>query len=225
MASHWIGLARLIVFSILSGFAVIILSLAAHWISVTENWLELYYAYVALAVATGVLTIVTVPVMLIIDFLRRGAFTSMILVEVVWLGILWVLWLATGAYAADQLGGFGTTCHSRYYPDWWTTGCSETQAITAFAFLGWIALLGYWIALVTIASISATRGAPNVWYQSVKDANFHPSTAKVDLTGAMGAAENKPSTPNAQPAALPQGYPPTAPQPMGPQTGYQPTQM
>ena len=81
-------------------------------------------------------------------------------------------------------------------------------------------MLGYWIALLTISAISATRGTPNVWYTSVKEATFAPSTAKVDLTGAMGTAEHKGST-----APAPVGYP-AVPQPMGQaQPGYQPTQM
>ncbi|GJE84953.1 MARVEL domain-containing protein [Phanerochaete sordida] len=225
MSGHWIQLARLAVFGTVSVLAIIVMGLAAGWIASTEKELDSYFAYAALAVAVPVLTLFTVPPMLVVDLLRRGAFTSMILVEVVWLGILWVLWLATAAYAADQLGGFGGSCHSRFYPSWWTTGCSETQAITAFSFLIWLALLGYWIALVTIASISATRGAPGVWYASVRDAQFDPSTNKVDLTGAMGSAEHKgEASPVAAAAALPQGYPP-APQPAGPQPGYQPTQM
>ena len=38
---------------------------------------------------------------LVIDILRRGAFTSLVIVEIGWLSVLWILWLATGAYAAD----------------------------------------------------------------------------------------------------------------------------
>lgn len=54
-------------------------------------------------------------------------------------GILWVLWLASAAYSANQLGGFGFSCSSGLYADWWHTGCSETKAVTAFSFLIWIA--------------------------------------------------------------------------------------
>lgn len=37
-----------------------------------------------------------------VDFVRRGAFTSMVLVELVWTFILWVLWLAAAALAAQE---------------------------------------------------------------------------------------------------------------------------
>ncbi|EKM59430.1 uncharacterized protein PHACADRAFT_249914 [Phanerochaete carnosa HHB-10118-sp] len=222
MPGHWIGLTRLGVFCAVPVFAIIVLGLGADWIAVTEDEEGGYFDYAALAVATAVLTLVTMPAMLIIDFLRRGAFTSMILVEIVWLGILWVLWLTTGSFAANQLGDV-SSCNSAFFPQWAKTGCSETQAIIAFAFLAWIALVAYWTALLTVAAISANKGSPRVWYTSVKEANFAPSTAKVDLTGAMGTAEHKGAVANASPA-MQQDYPP-APHPVGPQHGYQPTQM
>lgn len=129
-----------------------------------------------------------------------------------------MLWLATAAYAADQLAAFGGSCHSAYFPSWWTSGCSETQAIVAFAFLTWIArtcppvffcttpdarppVLAYWVALLTISTISASNGASRVWYGSVKDAPAAPAAGKL---GTMGTAENKPV------AAGEQSYPPQA---------------
>ncbi|KIP09205.1 hypothetical protein PHLGIDRAFT_68017, partial [Phlebiopsis gigantea 11061_1 CR5-6] len=200
---------------------IIVLGLAGHWISTTESWLDAYYAYAALAVAVSVLTLITVPAMLIIDIMRRGAFTSMILVELVWLGLLWVLWLASAADSANNLSGFGSTCHSEFFPDWWTQGCSETQAIVAFSFLNWIGLTGYLVSLLTLSIVAAQKGAP-VWKSSVKEASFVP--VNVDLSGAMGAAESKPavSTPMQEQPAL-QSYPTpvqtTTAQP------YQPTTM
>lgn len=50
-----------------SVFSLIVLGLAANWISVTESHLNIYYSYAALAVATAVLTF-TVPVMYAFDF-------------------------------------------------------------------------------------------------------------------------------------------------------------
>ncbi|KAJ3529686.1 hypothetical protein NM688_g7822 [Phlebia brevispora] len=166
---NWLHTTRVIVLTVSSVFSLIVLGLAANWISVTEQKQNLYYS-------------------LIIDWLRRGALTSMILFELSWLGFLWVMWLATAAYAADQLGGFGQTCHFYLEPSWWTEGCSETQAITAFSFLIWIGLTGYLITLLTLCIIAANRGA-GVWKSTVKEANFAP--VKMDLSGAMGTPEGK----------------------------------
>ncbi|PSR71773.1 hypothetical protein PHLCEN_2v12353, partial [Hermanssonia centrifuga] len=192
---------------VVSLFSLIVLALSANWISVTTTKLHLYYNYAALGVATSVLTF-TLPVMLIIDLLRRGAFTSMILVELCWLGFLWVMWLATGALAADNLGGFVDGCSSSFFANWWNTGCSETQAITAFSFLNWIALTGYLALLLTMSILAANRGGP-VWMTSVKEANFAP--VNVNMSGAMGTPEHKGQlgTPMQQPSL--QSYPPQQP--------------
>jgi hypothetical protein len=53
-----------------------------------------------------------------------------------------------------------------------------------------ILVLVYWVALLTICAISATKGSTRVWYSSVKDAQFAPA-AKTDLAG---APENRPMT-------------------------------
>lgn len=117
-------------------FSVIVLGLSAHLIALTEQSFSSYLIFCALGVATAGLTIATVPVMyliitsvyssplnlflhrLFIDIMRRGAFTSMILVELIWLCktfiscstwlvtfcravVLWVLWVATAGEAVD----------------------------------------------------------------------------------------------------------------------------
>lgn len=49
-----------------------------------------------------------------IDFLRRGAFTSMVLVELIWVFVLWVLWIAAAALAAQEqqnVFGEGNSCN------------------------------------------------------------------------------------------------------------------
>lgn len=47
----------------LSLFSLIVLGLAGHWISTTESWEGLYFAYAAFAVAVAVLSLITVPAM------------------------------------------------------------------------------------------------------------------------------------------------------------------
>ena len=54
------------VLGVTSLFSLIVLGLAANWISMTQQHINLYYAYAALAVATAVLTF-TVPVMYAAD--------------------------------------------------------------------------------------------------------------------------------------------------------------
>lgn len=67
--------------------------------------------------------------------MRRGAFTSVVITELVWIGILWVLWLATAAYTSS-VDAFGT-CD--FINDDVNKACQESLAVEAFAFLSWIA--------------------------------------------------------------------------------------
>jgi len=193
---NWVHTTRVITLTTVVVFSVIVLACAADWISSTESNLGGYFKYAALAVATALLTILTVPAMLAIDRLRRGAFTSLIVAELSWLGFLWIMWLATGAYAANEFGLAGSDCSISFLPSWFTTGCEETQAIIAFSFLNWIALTGYLVSLLVVSTIAATRNAP-VWFSSVKEANFSP--VNINTTGALGTPELK--------APAPQGYP------------------
>ncbi|KAI0327357.1 hypothetical protein GY45DRAFT_1327713 [Cubamyces sp. BRFM 1775] len=91
-----------------------------------------------------------------VDFLRTGAFTSMVVVELSWLctssfrshlarrhnthvgciAVLWVLWLATGAQTASQTSTAFANCDF-IYPIL-NQVCNETHAIEAFSFLAWI---------------------------------------------------------------------------------------
>lgn len=66
--------------------------------------------------------------------MRKGAFTSVVITELVWIGILWVLWLAVGSYIAS-IDPFGT-CD--FINDKVNAACRETQAVEAFAWLSWI---------------------------------------------------------------------------------------
>ena len=96
------------------------------------------------------------PSRLVIDFVRRGAFTSWILIELIWLckcrllllswsnvmltcsttAIVWVLWIAAGALTVNNTGAIFTTCD--FVADWANQFCRETQGIEAFSFLAWL---------------------------------------------------------------------------------------
>ncbi|KZV75117.1 hypothetical protein PENSPDRAFT_547321, partial [Peniophora sp. CONT] len=143
--------ARLVTFGCTLAFSVIVLGLSADALSITTTYEASYFIWDALAVAVSVITICSIVAMLVIDFLRRGAFTSLVIVEIGWLSVLWILWLATGAYAADiNQFVFGTSSCSDYNTIT-SRFCSEWAAVEAFSFLTWILLLAYTITLVFFA--------------------------------------------------------------------------
>ncbi|KAJ3496998.1 hypothetical protein NLJ89_g10408 [Agrocybe chaxingu] len=135
------GLVRTGVFGVVSLFALIAIILAA----IVTNWTNTYYLLgyfpsAALGIATGILTILTLPVMWFLSVKRKGAVTSMIVVEIAWTWFLWIMWVAVGGSTAGTfwigsceglsvLRGAGSA----------ETACRSTQGLTAFGFLNWIA--------------------------------------------------------------------------------------
>ncbi|KAI9574365.1 hypothetical protein HD554DRAFT_2046517 [Boletus coccyginus] len=129
----------------------------------------------ALVIGAGVLSMLTLPVMLVIDIARRGFFTSMIVVELSWLGLLCILWVAA---AGESLSAynliFSLACS---YEESVLNGiCQEAQASIAFSFLNFIILLLYTGALFVMAMIAASRGQSDIWLSSVKE-SFGPPAA------------------------------------------------
>lgn len=152
-------------------FSLIVVGLSAHLISLTEEYYALYFVFCALGIATAGLTISTVPVMLIIDVIRRGAFTSMVVVELVWLFVLWVLWVATAGEAVSAGNYyFPSGCVYDKYPTV-NEACREIQAVEAFSFLAFFVLLGYTSVLLVFTCIAAARGN-SLWLRSVKESTF-----------------------------------------------------
>ncbi|KAG0707551.1 hypothetical protein DFH29DRAFT_844631 [Suillus ampliporus] len=173
------SMIRLILFSISIVFSLIVLGLDAYFLSVTVP-LQFYFTFSALGVATAVLTILTVPIMLIVDLIRHGAVTSMIVVELVWLSILWVLWVATAGEAANGFNlYFPRGCIYATDDPTANAYCMELQAVQAFAFLNFFIFLGYTCTLLVLSIISASRGK-SVWTSSVKQSTFlAPSSGPV----------------------------------------------
>ncbi|KII96051.1 hypothetical protein PLICRDRAFT_65322, partial [Plicaturopsis crispa FD-325 SS-3] len=148
--------------------SIVVLGLAAHLTNITEEFFEVYFIYAALSIAAAGLTILTVPVLIIVDIVRRGAFTSFVVVELSWLSLLWVLWLATGAYTgSDNI--FGATCD--YIDVDVNNACHETNGIEGISLVIFILLFIYTTVLLVFAIIGSNRGH-HVWTNTVKDATF-----------------------------------------------------
>ncbi|KAJ7646139.1 hypothetical protein B0H17DRAFT_1098221 [Mycena rosella] len=167
-----IPLLRIIALSVVLGFAVIVLGLSAALTSTTETILDGFFEFAALAIATASLTLITLPIMIILEYMRPGqAFTSMIVVELSWLSILWVLWLATAADSA-QAGQLTFISGCGYIDSTVESACRETSAIQAFSFLNWIILMAYTVLILVLSIIASARKHTGVWRASVADAPF-----------------------------------------------------
>ncbi|KAI0651755.1 hypothetical protein C8Q79DRAFT_56295 [Trametes meyenii] len=206
---YWLSIFRLAILAWSSFCAIILLGLGAHFLASVDTLRIPTAAWSGLAVATAVLSLITMPTMIVIDILRTGAFTSLIVVELAWLGFLGVLFLATGAAAAQNAAVYWVDC-SVWTPALARNICGETSAGAAFGFLGWLPLWAYAVTLLTLLILHANRGH-YVWKTSVKEANFEggippPTTGPgygTDVKAAYEAA-------SLNPARAPYAYPPTS---------------
>ncbi|KIK65681.1 hypothetical protein GYMLUDRAFT_70771 [Collybiopsis luxurians FD-317 M1] len=221
----YLSLYRLTVLVSTSIFAVIVLGLASNITAQTEEVLDAYFVFAAMAIAVSALTLLTLPAMIAIDFMRKGAFTSMVIVELGWFFILWVLWVSAAALSSQEDAFlFGVSAFCTFGDTDADAVCHQFTAIEAFSHLAWLALLGYIITLLTYAIISTSRGG-RPWFSSVGEGLLPPRAA----VPAVPAQQYVPAqqfvpTGNTYSSATPStGYPPQ--QQYGqPQYGQQPTQ-
>ncbi|KAJ7367895.1 hypothetical protein DFH08DRAFT_1070694 [Mycena albidolilacea] len=201
-----ISLIRMTVLSTVLAFAVIVVGLAASLTSTTEKYLDGYFEFAALAIATAGLTIITVPIMIALEITRAGtAFTSMIVVELSWLSILWVLWLATAADSAQVAANTFVSC-SDYFLKSIEGACRQTSGIEAFAFLNWIILLGYTILILVLSLIAHSRQHTGVWKSSVAQAPFFTPSAAPAIPPATSQPEAAPAVSYGPSTVSPGGY-------------------
>jgi hypothetical protein len=230
-----LGIIRTVVFITATLFAVIVLALSAHliWFTETQFVYAFYTNYSAMGIATGLLTIGTLPVLLIIDANRKGAVTSMILTEMIILSILWILWLSTASLAT---GDFTAVANCDLIGDaGYATACHEAQAIEAFSFLNWLMLMAYAFVVLVFSFIAAARGHSTVWTSSVKTTNFFAPSVQAQqqpmapgMVPQMGMPVQQQYPPNFAPQQQPSFIPGASPAPMYPagtpiSQGYAPT--
>ncbi|KAG2367718.1 hypothetical protein BDR07DRAFT_1392757 [Suillus spraguei] len=208
------SVARIVLFSITIAFSVIELGLNAYFLSLTVPD-DFYFIFSVLGLVTTLLTIITIPIMLIVGFVRRGAFTSMIVFELSWLFTLTILWVAT---AGDAI-----STSNYYYPQGCVDTnptvnayCMELQAVEAFAFLNFFIFLGYTCVLLVFSIIGSSRGN-DVWTRSVQEATFFAQkswSGQVPLNQYSGAPPTG-LTPVSQPQQSQQFQPVYSGQPQG----------
>ncbi|KAG8953708.1 hypothetical protein FRC04_001912 [Tulasnella sp. 424] len=161
---------RLVLFIVTACFSLIVLGILCNFTNITSQ-AGFYYQSFALGIATSLLTFILIVASLVIDKFRRGAVTSLVMVELAWVGLLWVLWLSTAAAITDL--GIFTSCG--YYNTEVESTCHQYQAVEAFSFLNWLMLLGWWCTLLALSIRAASNGISGVWRTPVTE---HPGWSK-----------------------------------------------
>jgi len=197
-----IHLIRLASFGTVLVFSIIVLGLSAN----IDALVHASFDPASLALAVSVITIFTMVPIIALEHLRKGMVTSLVFVELIWVGVLWVLWLASGGEAAS-LGVIASRCSSDFLSSGEKTLCSSIVAITAFSFLNWLILMGWFVTLLIFGVMG------NHWNNSVPDTDLtrrHASSTGPapsgypNMAAAPGAASPYGAYP---PQQAPQGHP------------------
>ncbi|KAF8164825.1 hypothetical protein B0H34DRAFT_213820 [Crassisporium funariophilum] len=169
-----LALVRTVVFGVVSVFSLAAIILGGLITSFTSSYFfGGYFTFAALGIATGLLTLLTLPVMLFLSMKRKGAITSMIAVEISWTWFLWIMWIAVGGSSAGTIwiGDCASYGSSRLYTSA-EAACRETQALTAFGFLNWIMLFFYNITLFVFVIRQHMRGHTGIWTGYVTETDY-----------------------------------------------------
>jgi len=165
-------LARTAVFATTSLFALIVIILSGLVTNFSDGLLGGFFSFAALGIATGVITLLTLPVMLALSMVRKGVFTSMIALEIGWTWFLWIMWIAVGGNSATGLLFFGSCSRFAGVEPGVQAACNEASAIAAFGFLSWIMLLSYCAFLSTVTFRQHLRGNTGIWTKDVTETDF-----------------------------------------------------
>jgi hypothetical protein len=177
------GLIRVIVLALVSLFSALVLVMAALVTSYSVPVLGGYFPWAAFALAIGFITLVTVPVMIALSIFLKGAFTSMIVVELSYVCLLWILWLSVGGTIGNlEMINYCSAIGSNAGQ----SACMETQAMVAFSFLNWLLLMGLNIFLFTLVVIQANRGNSAIWTSCVTSVDYG-APGRIEQKAAYGA--------------------------------------
>ncbi|KAL1937399.1 hypothetical protein VTO73DRAFT_13735 [Trametes versicolor] len=190
----WVQVFRLFALGFSASAGIIVLALGARIVALVPEQDAVAFELgnsetpEVLGIVIGVLTTLTALVMLVVDYMRTDAFTSMVAVEIVWASVVGFLWLAEVVITTNNTPGPPgfVTCDSDDPSTLFEQVCNDALAMSCIAFVTWFVLHGYAIALLIFALLNRSRGAHAIWTSSVKRHPFvlpekEPATPNLDL--------------------------------------------
>lgn len=149
-------------------FALIVLGISGHWVSLLQGLISSYSNPSAFALAVSVITWAFLGPLPLISLLRKGSVLSWVVVELAIVGLLWVLWLAAAAYISSITQGASLNCDYVFLTPEAESICRQYQALQAFCWLNWIILFIY-LVLLLVLTIKAQGRGHSVWTSDVTD--------------------------------------------------------
>ncbi|PIL26016.1 hypothetical protein GSI_11770 [Ganoderma sinense ZZ0214-1] len=140
--------------------------------------------YSSMGIATGVLTLITMPIMFLRGNVSGMPFSSTVQIELLWTSVLWILWFVTGglAFSDPDVALFkkDPTCNQlSKFPDL-VTMCKDWQPIAALSVVTAVVLLLYTLVLLFVAVQRAMYKQP-IWNATVMESE-KPIVARTVVT-------------------------------------------
>jgi len=193
---------RRVTFAFMSVFSIAVLGASGHYINLVTTktlfvdglraWPQSAPdPFSAFDLAVAVLTFIFLKPMLIIDFFRRGAFTSLIVTELVVFGFFSIFWLTAAAWTSSVYPPVGDLCSANPDVSVLVAGCTDIQVEMAFGWLAWILALTYFVLLLTMSIIASNKGKP-VWKSTIRETDFGyggPTVSSLSNAPAMTSNE------------------------------------
>ncbi|KAF8555557.1 hypothetical protein OG21DRAFT_1460872 [Imleria badia] len=223
-----IPLFRFVIFLLITIFSLVVLGISAHIMYLISGFVDVYSSFAPFGLGVSCVTIIALPLFLALGNLRRRVFTSMILFEIIWFFILWILWVGV---AGDTVAG-----KAWYYPEGCVFNdcrpmihpeanqiCNEVTVLEAFAFLNFFCAFIYYDVIFLYAIINTIRGR-GIWTASVREATTGaPGTGLPVVQPQFNAApvtQNYGTYPSNTPPAQPYNAYPQQGSPAQPYTAY-----
>ncbi|KAI8990401.1 hypothetical protein BD414DRAFT_514185 [Trametes punicea] len=172
----WLYRAFTLVLTAIVALAVI--GLCAHTSTNLDKILSLIgvtgsFPYTTLGITVGAITMIANALLLFLDFFFDRIFTSMIVFEIPWLSILWILWISVGATTLSQgkkiFTGHPCSDFNVVLPSAKNI-CDDVHPIASLAFVNF-ALLFLYTATLLVVAFTSNSAYSSPWTTSLKNRN------------------------------------------------------
>ncbi|KAI0673116.1 hypothetical protein C8Q78DRAFT_969908 [Trametes maxima] len=160
--------------------SLVVIALCAHTSSNLDKILSLVglagsFPYTTLGITVGAISIVSNALLIFLDFIFDTIFTSMLVFEIAWFSILWILWISVGATTLSEgnriFSPYSCDDFSRAFdvPKSLSNICEDIHPIVIVAFVNFALLFLYTAVLLFVAFTSS--GSTPAWTTSIKNRN------------------------------------------------------
>ncbi|KAF8351004.1 hypothetical protein F5887DRAFT_190233 [Amanita rubescens] len=170
-----IAIVRLLLFVLVTILSGSVLGLGSQLLNVMNP--QMVSDWGAVNVAIAALTVSSLPTLIVVSLVHKAAFLNYVIVELVWLTVVWALWLTSAVLITMAKTTFYSLpggCEFGSGPFaliWDNASCGRFWVILYLSWIIWFKLMAYIILLLVLTINQQMRGN-RVWNKSVTKIDF-----------------------------------------------------